>query len=474
MVLPSEKVLAGVSGGADSVCLLFLLLAYAEKVPFSLAVVHVDHGLRAEAGEDARFVEELCRSNGVPFFLEKADVRGLAQEEKLSLEDAGRRARYEAFGRVAAKLGAAKAAVAHNSDDNAETMLFNLFRGSGMKGLCGIAPVRRDAALEIIRPILCLERGQVEAYLGERGMPWRTDHTNGGDGYTRNRIRHHILPYAEREVARGAVGHMRRTADLLRETESYLEEQTKEALGRCLAPSSDVCRREVDIDAFLACHGALQKRMLLALAKGLSPTGKDISWVHIRDALTLFREEGNRGVSLPFGVTARRQYGKVILEGEQGVAPAWHGGPVAVSLKGEILDAPLVYDLDSLGRIEFTAFFVKKGREVPKNQYTKWFDYDKIDESVVIRSRRQGDYFTISDGVGNMRHKSLKDYMITEKIPRRLRDSIPLVAAGNHVLWLVGWRISEYFKVDGNTERILQMRFLLPGQRDGGENVGTH
>ena len=134
MLVPQDKIVLGVSGGADSVCLFRLLLSYAERIPLSLGVVHVNHGIRPDAAEDARYVEELCRKNGIPFFLTEADVRSLARKEKCSEEDAGRRVRYEAFARAATELGGAKLAVAHNSNDNAETMLFHLFRGSGIKG----------------------------------------------------------------------------------------------------------------------------------------------------------------------------------------------------------------------------------------------------------------------------------------------------------------------------------------------------
>lgn len=215
MLKAHDRVVVGVSGGADSVCLFLLLSEYAKRVPLSLAAVHVNHGIRREAGEDARFVEELCREKGVPFFLEERNVREFALRHGYSEEDAGRRVRYDAFFRTAERLGGARIAVAHNSNDNAETMLFHLFRGSGLRGLGGIAPVRGD----IIRPILCLERQEVEAYLRSVSAGWCLDLTNQGDDYRRNRIRHHILPYAEEAVTAGAVGHMGRTAELLRETE---------------------------------------------------------------------------------------------------------------------------------------------------------------------------------------------------------------------------------------------------------------
>ena len=431
MVQPGDKVILGVSGGADSVCLLFLLLEYRKRIPFELAVVHVNHGLRGEpAEEDARYVERICEEQEIPFFLESADVRGLAAAEKCSQEDAGRRLRYRIFRRTAESLGGGKIAVAHNSNDRAETMLLHLFRGSGLKGLRGIEPVRGD----IFRPILCLEREEIEEYLRERGILWRRDHTNDEDDYTRNRIRHHILPYAEQEVAEGAVRHMCRTADILSETEGYLRQQTEEAVSRCVTSLQEPV--EIDVKSFLDYHPVLQKRMLLDIMEKLSPTGKDITAVHVEAVLGLFRQEGNRMICLPFGIRFRRQYGKVISERSRDGEPREQHPPVP----------------------EFTIFFVKNEEQVPRNRYTKWFDYDKIRESPVIRFRQTGDYLTLSDGKGNMIHKSLKDYMVTEKIPRELRGSIPVLAEGSHVLWLVGYRISEFYKVDRNTKRVLQVK----------------
>ena len=160
MLQAGDRVVAGISGGADSVCLLFLLRAYAQKLPISLAVVHINHGIRKEAAEDAAFVENLCKQWEIPFFLRNVDVRALAAKEKCSEEEAGRRARYAAFSQVAEEINANKIAVAHNANDCSETMLFHLFRGTGVKGLSGIAPVRDN----IVRPILCLERGEIEVF----------------------------------------------------------------------------------------------------------------------------------------------------------------------------------------------------------------------------------------------------------------------------------------------------------------------
>ncbi len=529
MIEPGDRIVAGVSGGADSVCLLYLLWEYSGKIPLTLAVVHVNHGIREEAGRDARFVELLCHTLGVPFFLSVADVHGRALKEKRSEEDVGRQVRYEAFRREAERLGHAHIAVAHNSNDNAETMLFHLFRGSGIRGLCGIAPVRKEGERKVIRPILCLERWEVEEYLRQRGVSWCMDDTNNGDDYRRNRIRHHILPYAAQEIAGGVVEHMCRTGEMLRETEDYLEQQTKLALEQCLldhvgeeieiyAGSAEIKRYNVSSEMFGKFHPALQNRMVLLLLERLSPTGKDISRVHVRSVMDLLLREGNRSADLPCGITVWRQYGKVIMEhreedgdsrclmgkteeknrevgaefgspgqfetmcrcgkdlGDMSRVPedsgsgnrilenpgreAWDGLSVQVPDRGKMEDVPFVCRLGIMGDMEFTLFESQMEQEFPKNRYTKWFDYDKIEEPLIIRTRCVGDFLTIADGEGYMIHKSLKDYMVTEKIPRQLRDRLPVVASGRHILWLPGWRISEYYKVDGRTRYILQIKLF--------------
>ncbi len=461
MIQTGDKVILGVSGGADSVCLLFLLLEYRKRVPFEMVAVHVNHGLRGQAAEeDAAYVEKLCREQGIGFKLVSADVKGMAARERCSEEDAGRRLRYRAFEEAAEEFGGTKIAVAHNAGDRAETLLLHLFRGSGLRGLRGIEPVRRESvrsgdiaaegrtgglqeSIAVIRPLLCLERQEIEDYLSGQGIIWRTDSTNGEDEYTRNRLRHHLLPWVEKEISAGAVRHLCRTADILSETEDYLGQQTREAIAGCVVRVQGPGGAEVEINVeyFRKYHPVLQKRMLLILAEELSPTGKDISAVHLEEVLALFEKEGNRSVNLPFGICFRRRYGK-IMAGRCEEAVCGRGGSLP----------------EELPELEFTRFFLKNKEEVPENQYTKWFDCDKIKEQPVLRFRQRGDYLSLSDGRGNVIHKSLKNYMIAEKIPRERRDRIPVLAEGSHVLWLVGFRISEYYKVDRNTKRILQVK----------------
>lgn len=431
MITAGDRVVLGVSGGADSVCLFFLLAEYRKRIPFDMAVVHVNHLVRPDAALDGEYVQTLCEREGIPYYYREFDVPRMAEEERLSSEDAGRRVRYRAFREVAGLLGGAKIAVAHNACDRAETMLLHLFRGSGLRGLCGIEPVRDD----VIRPILCLERDEIEEYLESQGIAWRTDSTNEADDYTRNKVRHHILPYAEQEISAGVVEHMCRTGELVSEAEEFLARHTLAAKEQCVTDNS------IDIQAFLKQEPVLRKRLILLLLEELSPTGKDISAVHVSDVLALFEKEGTQSIDLPFGIRCRRQYGRVLLERAEEESPA--------------------QDLQEvLGRVIVSDFTVDRPVEVMQNLYTKWFDYDKIETAPCVRFRQPGDFLTIADGKGGCIHKSLKNYMITEKIPKEERDRIPVVADGNHILWVVGYRISEYYKVTEQTRHILQTEYI--------------
>jgi tRNA(Ile)-lysidine synthase len=435
-----ECVIVGVSGGADSMCLLSLLQAYQSRVPFSMMVVHVHHGIREQAEEDATFVEAFCRREGIAFELHRVDVRGYAAQEKCSEEDAGRRLRYAIFEEVAKRLGANRIAVAHNANDQAETLLFHLFRGSGLKGMGGILPVRG----KVVRPILCLEREEIEAYLQERGIDWCIDATNDGDDYARNRIRHHILPYAQEELFPGVVGRLNKTAEMFAETEGYLEVQTKEALARCLPDGG----RAISAEAFGKEHPVLQKRILLSLAQALSPTGKDIEAVHIEAMMSLFSAKRNRTIHLPFGIVAYREYDKVVLAAPGDEADSQEPSPRS--------QAPLP-------EATIEKVFLQNGEKPVEKRYTKYFDYDKINTIPVIRCRQKGDYLLLSDGRGGTIRKSLKEYMIEQKIPRREREFLPVLADGERILWLVDYRVSEYFKADGQTTHFLQVTLETKG-----------
>ena len=207
MTEPGDGLLAGVSGGADSVCLLFLLDELKEELGIRLAAFHLNHGLRgAEADRDEAYVKEICGRLGIPLAVAHENVAEYAAARGISGEEAGRILRYEHMKETAEQFSCQKTATAHHRDDSAETVLFNMFRGSGLKGLSGIRPVRG----EVIRPLLCLSRAEIAGYLEERGIPWCEDSTNGENVYTRNRIRNQLLPWVKENINARAPEHILR------------------------------------------------------------------------------------------------------------------------------------------------------------------------------------------------------------------------------------------------------------------------
>lgn len=452
MLQEGDTVVAGVSGGADSVCLLFVLLKIRETISFRLTAVHMNHKIREEAGEDAAFVEALCGTWNCPYRYMEADVEAYALGHHMSCEEAGRFLRYQAFAQVLEEEGAedGKVAVAHNKNDHAETVLFHLLRGSGLAGLTGIHPVRG----RVIRPLLCVTRPEIEAFLEENQLAYCIDKTNSEDTYTRNKIRHHMLAYAEQEVCSQAVSHIYDTSVIVREALAYVDCHTQMAMERCgVASEKDMI---FDVAAFEKEEPLIQKQLLLMAMERLSENRKDISAVHIRLLLGLFTRQGNASVDLPCGLRAYREYGRVRLAGRERER--------AESAPG-VLRIPGVTRWDGY-RFVCQLLPYEKSQIIPQKTYTKWFDYDKISKYLVLRTRQSGDYLMTRGDGGR---KSLKAYMIGEKIPQAERDRIPVLADGEHIVWVVGHRISGHYKTDRQTKTVLQIR-VTGGSTDGGED----
>ncbi len=446
MIEPGDTIVAGISGGADSVCLLFMLIEIGKRIPFSIEAVHVNHMIRQDAASDAAFVERVCREQGIPFHLVEEKVRERAKEHGVSEEEEGRAVRYEAFETV---LGERKGriAVAHNSNDRAETMLFHLFRGTGLTGAAGIRPVNR----RIIRPLLCLGRDEIERWLGDQGISFCQDSTNQKDLYTRNRIRHHILTYAEDQICQGAVRNMNRAADQLLCAQEYIYRQTRAALGRCLEKEDSGEKVILRIPALLQEDPYLRSCVLYESIGLVSGHKKDITSAHIKSMERLFEGRENGEIHLPCNLRVYKKYdlGMIQRKGKEEKEKF----SMDKNLQTHEVSIPSTLFLPGLGRVEFTVFPRKDSQNIPRKTYTKWFDYDKITSSVMFRTRRPGDYLTINSQMGR---KSLQDYLVNEKIPREERDRIYLLAEDSHVIWIPGYRISEYYKIHKNTRMILQ------------------
>lgn len=447
MVKPGDRVVAALSGGADSVCLLRILVQLRESLGIRLRAVHVHHGLRGEeADRDGRFSEELCRKLSVPFSLIYADVKGLAAKKGLSEEEAGRMLRYESFEAEAerweseepeAGAYAVKIAVAHHSGDQAETILHNLFRGSGLGGLKGMPYIRQN----VIRPLLDVSGEEIREYLRERGFSWKEDSTNHTDYYTRNRIRREILPAVEERINPGAGANILRMGKLAAMADGYLRQQAGQWLQTWALDEKDGAGSMfLPEKPFKEAETILQLYAVMEVLKELAGSSKDLGLVHAQATAELFDRQPGRRIDLPYGLEARREYGGIRI------------GRIKAFSEKHREQAKAAEGPDFLPKPVFTVFSYKKGLSIPKNMYTKWFDCDKIKGTPVIRTRQPGDELALSPGV----HKPLRRYMIDEKIPSELRDRIPVLADGNRVMWVIGYRISSDYKIDEATKRVFQ------------------
>ena len=443
MLQSEDCVITGVSGGADSVCLLFVLTKLQKEIGFRMVAVHVNHGLRGqEADEDEAYVRRLCEEHGILYESYFRNVELIAKNRKQSTEEAGREIRRACLEEALSKHEGTKIALAHHQDDNAETFLLNLARGTGLRGLGGIRPVKRN----VIRPLLCVRRCDIEEYLKENNIMYRTDSTNQSDVYTRNRIRNHILPYMEENLNVKTVDHMNETMDQLRQVEDYLEEQTEYFCGQCV--------REIDTgylimqEAYAEVPKVIGPLLLRKVMADVCGKEKDLEAIHLRQLQELFDKQTGRRLDLPYEMEARRVYAgvEIGLKKEE------------VAYEEEVcwrLEEPEIHF--SWGHRKVCCRIVDKTEidgETDQKSYTKRFDCDIISGMVCFRTRRQGDYITIHpDG----RTQKLKSFFINEKVPHKDRDKLLIVADGNHVLWIEGYRVNPAFQITEHTKRVLEI-----------------
>ncbi|MDO4337946.1 MAG: tRNA lysidine(34) synthetase TilS [Eubacteriales bacterium] len=470
MLTQGDTVLAGVSGGADSLAMLAMLAEYKKEIKFDIHVIHVNHGIRGEEADgDQRLVEEICREWEIPCDVYRYDVPSLALKWKVGTEEAGRMARKKAFEEEGRKLGklsgeagkehGLKIALAHNRNDLAETMLHNLCRGSGLRGLCSMRPVNG----KIIRPVLCLDRKEIEHYLKERGISYAVDSSNLEDAYTRNRIRHKILPLLETDVNPQAIAHMAETARVAAQAEEYLTRKGRELAEKYLCREAVLLSEKESFnlkksfsleesfllgESFFEAEPILISYGVMEIFFRLSGKRKDFTAFHIRQVQSLFGMQTGKRTELPYGLMAKREYGGVRI---YRMPPDGH--KTEQEAEWEIIIPGTT--VCSFGELSAKIFSYQK-EKIPQKKYTKWFDYDKIEGNLTVRTRRTGDFLIVNQDGG---HKKLNRYMIDEKIPREERDHIPLVAADSQVLWMIGGRINERYKITPGTRRVLELKY---------------
>lgn len=484
LLVPGDRVIVALSGGADSVCLLSVLDEIRHQgatgntgiSDLELRAVHVHHGLRGEeADRDAEYVKTLCAQLKIPLVTVYRQVEAYAKEHGLSTEEAGRILRYEAFRQEAERWGGpVKIAVAHHRDDSAETILHHLVRGSGLKGLSGIRPKQGDR----IRPLLCVSRKEILDYLNAHGLAWCEDSTNDSLDYTRNRIRNEILPRMTETINTRAVENILHAGEIFAQADAYLEAQSRAVWEQYGSSGTETGAGRpkacITLDGFCAQPEIIRTYLIRHMLDLVVPGWKDITSRHFVQVAELAEKQVGSRFDLPGGVCAVRGYDVLELKAGKRLSrekaeqkkAAGESRELFISLPGITSDEAASADfadremtLTALpftsGTLHLSVFLQKKDREIPKNQYTKWFDYDRIKGTLSLRYRRTGDYLMLPGGGS----KAITRYMIDEKIPRELRDQIPVLTEGDHVLWVVGYRISEYYKITNATKTILQVDF---------------
>lgn len=448
MLEPGYKVVVGVSGGADSLALLHILSQMQNSIPITLYVAHVNHGLRdGAAREDADFVEAIAKEWDFEFFLKEAQVSKLSKKWGISEEQAGRRVRYEFFEEVRRLVDGDKIALAHHRDDQAETILHNIIRGTGLAGLSGMKPVRDEF---IIRPLLEVSRQEIEDYCHVNDLKYRTDHTNDEIIYTRNRIRHKIIPMIEEEFNPNFVNGLVRMGDMLRDDDEFLLDYSKKVFHKIGKYKENEVR--ISLSDFNDYHRSIRGRIL---RYGLELIKKDLVGIHnahidgIMD-LALNSDVGST-LDLPDDIKIRRDYSYLVLSIGQDII----SDDVDSAFDFEYqLKVPGKISISKL-KIELSVDEVGKVDVLNNGSRCIYIDEDAVHDGLYVRNRRNGDRFRPLGMTGTQK---LKDFFIDNKIPRHLRDSIPLVVDKDDIVWIAGYRMSEDYKVTSKTKRLLKLR----------------
>jgi len=451
MLNDGDSVLIGLSGGPDSVCMTIILDKLKKEFKLTLNAVYIDHGLRpGEVQKEKEFCKDLCRNFGISFFAKSIDVKKIAEDSKLNKQEAARELRYSVFEEMSMELNEAKIAVGHTADDQAETVLMRLLRGSGRKGLSGIPPVRG----KIIRPLIEIEREEIEEFLSDNTLPvtrdtslsYVVDSSNIKTDYFRNRIRKMIIPELKKNNP-SLLKSISRTAEILGEEDVYLELIVTKTLMRLISRKSDDA-----IELFLAPLERMEKPILrrvlrraVAETKGI----KGIDFVHIEDVIKLVKhgKSGDR-IKLPGGIYVIKEYSLLMITSRV---------PVTIS----------EYELQPTGEVIIResgvlirAAFEGENRDFGDGRTSVLLDAGGMSFPLKIRPRIEGDFFF---PLGFGKKKKLHDFFVDEKIPRDERGKIPVVLSGNDIIWIAGCRADERFKVTDRTEKLL--RLIISGSK---------
>lgn len=452
--LATRRIVAAVSGGPDSMAMLLLLDRLREPLDFELYVAHADHGLRGDEGrDDARFVEDAARDMGLPATVGRLDVNALRAGRRMSLEEAAREARYAFLAETASTLGASAIAVGHTADDQAETVLMHLLRGSGASGLAGMSAILRLPAasyggrVALVRPLLDFTKAETRAYCLLRGVKPREDSSNSSLEIARNRVRLELIPMLERYNPRVREALLRMSASAAHDRD-FLESAAEDALKRLLVTGE---RGVIAVSraGFAGLHPAVRRHLLRLMYRGFAGAAKELTHRHVEDMLRLSGGRTGTRIELPCGIRFEVGYDTLRLAATGATIPAAPPieGEHELSIPGEICVGgwcvraellPPVRDLAAVG------------------SHQAVLDANRAGRRLCVRSRRPGDRISPLGMTGS---RKVQDVMVDDKIPAAERDGVPLVVSENGVVWVVGHRMAHWARVREDTEQVLRLDF---------------
>ncbi len=441
MLLGGEKVLIAVSGGIDSLTLLDVMWRIAPTLSLELAVAHFDHGLRGEESqEDAMYVVEQAKMRGLKSFVGRGDVRKLAALQSLSIEEMARKARYQFLGRVTRKHGYDVVLTAHNANDNAETLLMNLMRGSGLSGLAAIPPVRPlHEGVIVGRPLLGTQRKEIEEYAAAIDLKWREDSSNASMKHTRNRVRLELLPLLT-QYNPSIVQTLNTTAEIMRGLEQYMSHAV-ELATRTVVTSRTPEEVTLDINHLKHYLPAIQSEIvqrLISKTFDIPP----VSYGALERTLGLMWKETGSKAELGGGLGATRDREALIIRCEPPpMLPMERSFQVGTTVQTEL--GVLVSEVLERANVRFT-----------RNASIEFVDAGKLPETLTLRTWREGDRFR---PLGMTGEKKLSDFLIDSKVSLEKKREVMVVADRENIVWVCGMRLDDRYRVDAETTRVLRL-----------------
>ena len=460
MLKSKDSVVVGVSGGPDSVALLHVLLLIAPRFSLKLGVAHLNHCLRGkDSDKDAQFVEVLAKKHDLPCFIHKKDVQEYRIKNRLSIEEAARRIRYTFFNNVANTMQYSKIAVGHHSDDNAELILMNLFRGSGTQGLSGIPPVRDH---KIIRPLIMSNRSELIDFLSQNKLEYISDASNTDTKYFRNRVRHDLIPLLKTAFNPKISETLNRLSSIIRSEEEWIDDVVHPFYENAVL---DIQENTIILSVSMLnqYHPALQRRILRMTIEKIKGDLRRIRFIHISSAIDLLEKMSFYGeVDLPNRIRIQRDRDALFVFKEKRMLrdiSEKHSHSETVTFEYQIEKLDSVYIREIEATIKFTEMPMEKVFDYRyAGQHTCFFDKDTLGFPMVIRNFRPGDAFKPLGAGGTQK---LKKYFIDKKVPRGERIKCPILLSRGRIIWVVGHRIDESVKVMPSTRNVMKVELLL-------------